>query len=583
MERRKGMEVSYLHLLWILLAFASLASPAGAQAEVKRRALIVGVNEYQNRKLADLLFAERDARELDAALRAWGFETDLLVGRVGPKAPSRVNFLNSLDLLLKRASRKDLLVFAFAGHGVTIVHDAAQGPTPFLCANDSIPTQTETLISVREIIRRMEESGGAANLLLLDACRNDPDPGGRKTGIDAERMPPLGEGMAVFFACAPGQRARESPKLAGGHGLFFRAVIEGVRGGAANSKKEVTWDRLAAYVKDQVPSHWKENFPQLPKEQVQTPHLVSNLASTVTIAECVAPRSFRQTDRPVVYVNSIGMKFRLVPAGSSQWEIDEKIAKAFDLSPGKQTVEVKRPFYLGVYEVTRGQFLQFVRATGYVTSARRVPNSRVDVFSEFSKWMVDGTFGFDWSDVGFPQTDEHPIVCATHQDALEFCEWLGRKERRAYRLPTSQEWEFAFRADVKDGPPWGDRMDNIALFGNTCDSQVKEHVKYAICNKLKDNFIFTAPVGSFKPNGWGFYDMIGNASEWCSDDYETAEAKDMRLKFLGAMKEGEAYKAIAGGSWLDPYSRSWFRNPSECRMNCLAVANVGFRIALEAD
>lgn len=579
------MNDAFAKLAWICLAVSFFGASAYGQEEGRRRALVIGVNEYQNRKLADLSFAERDARELVVALKDCGFETDLLVGGFGPQAATRANVLNSLDLMLNRSSRKDIIVVAFAGHGITTTIDVGQGPTSCLCAYDSIPTRPESLISVREIIRRLEERGGAANLVLLDACRNDPEPGGRKAGVDAERMPPLGEGIAVFFACSPGQRAREAAKLAGGHGLFFRTVIEGIRGGASNNEQRVTWDRLAAYVKEQVPRRWMELFPHLPKNQVQTPHLVSNLASVVTFAERVAPRSFQESSRPETYANSIGMKFRLVPAGSSRWEVDAEIGKHFNLTPGVHTLEVKRPFYLGIYEVTRGQFLQFVRATGYESSARKNGGSNISIFDEKAKEMRHYAAEGGWSNVGFEQTDDHPVVCVTYFDAVEFCRWLSDKERRVYRLPTCQEWEFAYRADVKNGNPWGEHVDNIALLGNTCDSQMKEHLKDAKenhYNKLKDNFAFTAPVGSFKPNGWGFYDMIGNVNEWCSDDYETEFSKELRKEFPEKLK-GVAFKAMAGGSWNDPYSRSWFRNPSECHMDNHATSTIGFRVVLESD
>src|SRR5262249_55998633 len=86
---------------------------------------------------------------------------------------------------------------------------------------------------------------------------------------------------------------------------------------------------------------------------------------------------------------------------------------------------ITRPFYLGKYEVTKGQFARFVQATDYQTDAERAGGANM------------------WRDFG--ATDQHPVTCVSWNDAVAFCKWLSKKEGKTYRLPTEAQWEYACR------------------------------------------------------------------------------------------------------------------------------------------
>lgn len=110
-------------------------------------------------------------------------------------------------------------------------------------------------------------------------------------------------------------------------------------------------------------------------------------------------------------------------------------------------MRITKPFYLGIHEVTRGQFCQFILDTGYWTDAEKGERKGIHLVAS-----VDGKRAFprdpesSWRKVGFEQTDVHPVVGVSWNDATAFCEWLSRKEGRTYRLPTEAEWEYACRA-----------------------------------------------------------------------------------------------------------------------------------------
>jgi formylglycine-generating enzyme required for sulfatase activity len=203
--------------------------------------------------------------------------------------------------------------------------------------------------------------------------------------------------------------------------------------------------------------------------------------------------------------NSIGMRLRLIPAGtftmgSSKEEIDHllRFGDAWDRDTGsylsegpEHQVEITRPFYLATTEVTVGQFRQFVEAKG------------------------SPGLGARWTDPGFEQTDNHPVVFISWNAAVDFCKWLSDREGKTYRLPTEAEWEYCCRAGIS-----GTRY----CYGDDA-AQLEDYAWYH-----KNSGGGTHPVGKKKPNDWGLYDMHGNAWEWCQDYYAQNYYKRSRVK-----------------------------------------------------
>jgi TPR repeat protein len=254
--------------------------------KTRKGALLVGVNDYDNRKLEDLKYAERDVEELAKELRTADYEVRLLTGNgAGADRATKANIDKALAEVLRKLTKKDTLLVAIAGHGQQVPVNGDGGREKveaFFCPRDAILDKPETMVSMSFVLKQLDERGGGTNLVLVDACRNDPSPG-RGRGIDGNRVEALPEGTAVLFSCSKGQRAFESAKAGGGHGVFFHFVLEGLRGKARNDRGAVTWDRLVAYVKERVEEEFPKLVPDVPTRQV--PHHVSNLALTPVLLE----------------------------------------------------------------------------------------------------------------------------------------------------------------------------------------------------------------------------------------------------------------------------------------------------------
>ena len=298
---------------------------------------------------------------------------------------------------------------------------------------------------------------------------------------------------------------------------------------------------------------------------------------------------------PVEITNSIGMKFTLIPAGEflmGSRETSKQLNTAFAPYGAKKPVWIKnvppsrrvritRPIYLGAHEVTRGQFRRFVDDTGYQTDAEKGDRKGITVI-EFVDRETEVRLDPEgsWRKVGFDQTDEHPVVGVSWNDATAFCTWLSRKEGKTYRLPTEAQWEYACRAGSTTRYSGGDDPEDLASIGNVADATAKARFpdwkKWTI--RGSDGYAYTAPVGKFRANSFGLYDMHGNVWEWCSDWWDAAYWKDSPSEDPAGPATGSD-RVIRGGGWgsFAGGCRAAFRSACEPRGRNF---NLGFRVVL---
>jgi formylglycine-generating enzyme required for sulfatase activity len=274
--------------------------------------------------------------------------------------------------------------------------------------------------------------------------------------------------------------------------------------------------------------------------------------------------------------NSIGLKLVRVPAGEFTMgsPVTEKGRRADE---PQRRVKITRDYDLGQYEVTRGQFRKFVEATGYKTDAERGLRGGYG-YDEAKQQLAGPTHQYSWQFTGFAQTDEHPVVNVSWNDAVAFCRWLTEQEKKTYRLPTEAEWEYACRGGTTTAYANGNDPEKVIEAGNIMDAGAKERFPDRIAVKGRDGFIFTAPAGSFRANGFGLHDLHGNVWEWTADWFgppPTEAQTDPQGPETGKDK------VMRGGDWYHDwsYARSAQRSPiypGLCRRHA------GFRVVREA-
>lgn len=232
-------------------------------SKAKRWALVIGVDQYKDGQISALKGSANDARNLaDALVRYAGFPLDqvilLATDQPEERQPTRVNVLRRLSNLASVVPKDGLLLISFAGHGMERNGQAYLLPSDAQISND-VTFLEETAVSVARMKERIRATGVGQVIVLLDACRNDP--GGRadapnpltqaytKFNFDVRNREV--QAFATLYATAVGQRAYEYSEKR--QGYFTWAMVEGLKGGAANEKGEVTLAQLVKYIQEVVP------------------------------------------------------------------------------------------------------------------------------------------------------------------------------------------------------------------------------------------------------------------------------------------------------------------------------------------
>ncbi len=252
-----------------------------------------------------------------------------------------------------------------------------------------------------------------------------------------------------------------------------------------------------------------------------------------------------------------GPEMVVVPAGrfmmgSPKDEPQRESWKAGTESP-QHEVNVPKPFAVGRYALTRGQFAAFVAASGHK--------------------MEGGSRS--WRDPGFSQDDSHPVVCVNWHDVQAYIAWLSKASGARYRLLSEAEWEYACRAGTVTPFWWGSSITpDQANYNGSAEP-------YKGGGKKGDYRNRTVPVQSFEANPWGLYQVHGNVWEWCEDGWhDSYNAKPENLKATGNawITEGGGLRVLRGGSWdIVPQDlRAAYRNSGYPDFR---VSYIGMRVA----
>jgi formylglycine-generating enzyme required for sulfatase activity len=235
----------------------------------------------------------------------------------------------------------------------------------------------------------------------------------------------------------------------------------------------------------------------------------------------------------------------VIPSGSYEMGSSESTEK--DEKP-KHRVVIDQPFAIGKIEITRGQFAEFVTASGYDAVG--------------TCWLLKGneweeSSSNNWRDPGYLQDDSHPVACISWNDAQAYTKWLSLKTGKHYQLPAESQWEYACRDGDVIEYCGSDTVDNVAWYEHNSNRS-------------------THPAATKQSNAFGLFDMSGNAAEWMEDGYLDS--------YSDTPSDGDAWtgnsakRVLRGGSWVSPRTgtRSSFRSVSAPEYRYF---DSGFRVA----
>ncbi len=276
----------------------------------------------------------------------------------------------------------------------------------------------------------------------------------------------------------------------------------------------------------------------------------------------------------------------VIPSGSFMIGAPADEPGRYDEEGPQKKVNIRK-FAAGKFDITRAQWAAFVSATNRVTSGgcawSGLPSDKKGDLDSLASW----------NHIGFPQDSTHPVICISWEDANDYVQWLSRKTGGNYRLLTESEWEYAARAGTTTAFPWGTAASHeFANYGT--DSS------WAIgLASGRDRWMTTSPVGSFPPNAFGLYDMIGNVMQWVGDCFENSYSDlpadgssykvDVILKMKGDLadmngKNSCSYRIVRGGDFGDPSrmirsaARNWAPTPGTTLQNYRS-SGLGLRVA----
>ena len=462
-----------------------------------RIALVIGNGDYIGAPLRNPV---NDAHDMAATLRSLDFE---VIEKTNLDKRSLENAAESFE---DKVRSDDVALFYYSGHGLQV-----DGANYLIPLNANIDEENDVRYEAVELNRIMEKLAKAKlNIIILDACRDNPFRGMRSASKGLAQIATNKVGTFIAYSTAPGATAADGT---GRNSPYTKHLLEQMQ---TDLKIEETFKEVRKSVIRETGNR-------------QIPWDASCLADDFYFCMSCAPKSTEPEinhNRRKDNTNNMGIEMVFVEGGtfnmgSNDGDSDEKPIHQVTVSD----------FYIGKYEVTVAEFEAFINATGYKTDAEKNGYS----------WIYDGggqqKNGVTWKDdVNGNKRNRsdysHPVIYVSWNDADSYCRWAGG------RLPTEAEWEYAARGgNISRGYKYSGSNDigEVAWYNNNSGNK-------------------THPAGSKDANELGIYDMSGNVWEWCWDWYGSYSGNaqtDPRGPSSGS------HRVYRGGSW--------FRFASRCR------------------
>ncbi|HVZ00429.1 MAG TPA: SUMF1/EgtB/PvdO family nonheme iron enzyme [Dongiaceae bacterium] len=556
--------------VFMALLCGMLAAPVwGVRAEAEPRVALVIANGDYGGDIGSLKNPVNDGKLIAATLQKVGFKVTLVANGDQRKMKQA---LNDFSEALAKAGPSATGLFYYAGHGLQV-----SGQNYLVPVGANIKREGDVdleALSADAVLKVLNFSGSKVQIVILDACRNNPLMRSFRSGTMGLAKLDAPIGSFVAYSTAPGSVAADgqgaNSPFAGAlaaelqkPGASIEEMFRNVRAKviAETDSQQVPWDSSsltapfyfskdfsgagASAAVDQVfwdsikdsddPADFQAYLKKFPKGTFadlaanRIKDLKSGAATQAAAAPLPQPASSASSGgnasraelTPPPSNLKPGTVFKdckdcpdmvVIPAGSfTMGSPDSEEGHTQDESPQhKETIP--RAFAMSKFMVTYAQYKQFMNDTGRDAGA-----SCWYYKDEEDKWLPKE--GRTFSDPGFSQRDDSPAVCLNYGDAQAYAAWLSKRTGQKYRLPSEAEWEYAARAGTRTARFWGDSPDQQCTYANGADQTY--HKKYpkdpGYLPSCDDGYAYTSPVGSFKPNAFGLYDMLGNSWEFTQD------------------------------------------------------------------
>ncbi|HXP06497.1 MAG TPA: SUMF1/EgtB/PvdO family nonheme iron enzyme [Stellaceae bacterium] len=292
-------------------------------------------------------------------------------------------------------------------------------------------------------------------------------------------------------------------------------------------------------------------------------------APAQTATNAAPPQTFRDcANCPEMVVIPAGAFQMGAPPGENE-RFNVSINEANRVQP-QHPVTFAKAFALAKFDVTRAEFAAFVSATNFHPQ----PGCMT-----FANGVWEPQPQASWDNPGFAQTDREPVVCMNQIEIGSYLGWLRRMTGKNYRLPTEAEWEYAARGGTTTAYYWGNDPKDSCAYENVGDQSYGEKYNVSGVIACRDGFSDLAPVGSFKPNPFGLYDMLGNifvlTGDCWNDSYAGAPIDG------SAWTAGDCTKIAARKAGFGNIRASVFRAANREPEGTIVKRNrFGFRVAL---
>jgi formylglycine-generating enzyme required for sulfatase activity len=517
----------------------------------KRTALVIGNANYAAGSLRNPV---NDAAAMAKTLGSLSFDVTLRENLDQKQMKREIQAFGQ-----KLRERGGVGLFYFAGHGVQL-----NGHNYLIPVEASIQNQSQVeyeAVDMGEVLSQMDWAKNRMNIVIIDACRDNPFAQSFRSlslGLASVLAP---TGTLIAYSTAPGSVANDGTGQNGIYtgqlikamvqpGLQLEDVFKRVRLAVseATGGKQVPWES-SSLIGDFyfVPSgHGRVQTAAIPP-QAAAP---APVAPPLPLAQS-ASRGENQTTILKTWKEPVtGLQFVWIPPGcylmgSPQKEKD----RSQDEGPVHQ-----------------------VCVDGFWMSRTVVTNAQ---FRAFQKDHDSGQFHGHSLNGG-----DQPAVEVSWHDANNFCQWLTGQNGGQYhfRLPTEAEWEYAARGGVETSRYWGEDSTKACVHENVADYTAQKQLGLQAIHQCDDGYATTAPVGSFRPNPFGLYDMLGNVLQWCEDIYGVDAYVQLDKNNPENIDESMGQsRVIRGACWHDPPSAT------RCAMRRSGLPDnrsddIGFRI-----